>query len=518
MKKKITVIQNGKSIEREVNYIPFRYIVAILLILVEIASVMTIMALLSIHLPYFWLAELFTQVGCVISIIGRKDNPDYKVPWLFFVMAVPIVGFMCYLMFYSRTLSKQQQKKLKKVQTMRIQKDNEQVMKRMGDLFARSQSLLISRLSASNLYQNTAARYFSSGEAYFSALLEDLKQAKKFIFMEYFIIEQGLFWNSILEILKKKAENGVEVFILYDDIGCMTTLPGNYYKTLKKYGFFCVPFSILRGQANNEFNNRNHRKITVVDGKIGYTGGINIADEYINHVEKFGHWKDVGLRLEGEGVNELTRLFLTDYEMSVKKTPLSLGKYYSKHSVKNEGFCIPFGDGPKPVFERQVAKTVIMNMLDRAERYVYITTPYLIVDNEMIQAIENSALRGVDVRIITPHIPDKKIVLMLTRSYYERLISCGVKIYEYEPGFIHAKTYLCDDEYALIGTTNLDYRSLLHHFENCVWFYKHEVIGEIKKDFLLTQEKCIQIDQNQFVGGWFKQFIIATLKVFTPLL
>ncbi len=518
MKRKLIVTQNGKTVERQVSYIPLRYILAVLLILFEIVSVIAILVLLSIFVPYFWIAEIITQLGCIISIVGRKDNPDYKLPWLLFVMAVPIVGFMCYLMFYSRKLSRKQLRKLKKVQDLKISKNNSKELGAICEPIARSQATSIIKLSSANIYQNTDIQYFSTGESYFLSLLSDLKKAKEFIFLEYFIIEQGLFWNSILEILKQKAACGIKVIVLYDDIGCMGTLPGNYYKTLSKYKIESAPFSKLKGQANNEFNNRNHRKITVIDGKIGYTGGINIADEYINHIEKLGHWKDVGLRLKGEAVNELTRLFLVDYEMNVKDSLYSLEKFTTNFSTSNNGFCIPFGDGPKPVFERQVAKTTIMNMLAQAENYVYITTPYLIIDNDLTVAIENAAIRGVDVRIITPHIPDKKLVLMITRSSYERLIACGVKIYEYEQGFIHAKTYISDDKYAIVGTINLDYRSLVHHFENGVWIYKHSVIEDIKKDFIETLGKSIEIEQNQFVSGWFEKFILAILNVCTPLL
>ncbi len=518
MKKKIIITKNGKSVEKQIRYIPARFVVSVLLILLEIISVISIMVLLSLYVPYFWLAELFTQIGCVISIVARKDNPDYKLPWLLFVMAVPIVGFMCYFLFYERKLSGKQRKRLKKIQDIVIKKDTIKEKEVLDNALACSQAEIIHKISGSNLYQNTDICYFSLGENYFLSILEDLQKAEEFIFLEYFIIEQGLFWNSILEILKEKAKNGVNVIVVYDDIGCMGTLPGNYYKQLTRYNITSIPFSRLRGQANNTFNNRNHRKILVVDGKIGYTGGVNLADEYINHVEKFGHWKDTGLRLEGEAVNELTRLFLIDYAMSVKDFALVPDEYYREYSVPSNGFCVPFGDGPKPVFERQVAKTAIMNMLAHAERYVYMTSPYLIIDNDLIQAIENAALRGIDVRIITPHIPDKKLVLMLTRSYYERLIACGVKIYEYTPGFIHAKSYLSDDKYAIVGTINLDYRSLVHHFENGVWIYNHSVLGDIKSDFIATQEKSMQIEQEQFVGSWFKKFIIATLKVFTPLL
>ncbi|MDE5592792.1 MAG: cardiolipin synthase, partial [Clostridiales bacterium] len=319
------------------------------------------------------------------------------------------------------------------------------------------------------------------------------------------------------EILKQKAASGVEVRVVYDDIGCMMTLPGSYYKQLRKMGIKAVPFSRLRGQANNEFNNRSHRKITVIDGKVGYTGGVNIADEYINRIQKFGHWKDVGLRLQGEAVNELTRLFLIDYGISDKHADDNFADYFRYEQCEQDGYCIPFGDGPKPVYDRHVAKSVILNMLNQAKRYVYITTPYLIIDSELIEALENAAIRGIDVRIITPHIPDKKLVFLMTRSHYNRLMTAGVKIYEYESGFVHAKTYISDDETAMVGTVNMDYRSLVHHFENGVWIYKHSVIGDIKNDFLATLDKSIQFELGMIKENMFQRFIRAMAKVFSPL-
>ena len=494
MKKKV-VVDPIKNTEREINYIPFRYIVAIFLVAIETLAVIAVMTFLTMYIPYFYFAVVLTQFGVAIAIINRNDNPDYKLPWLFFVMLIPIVGFMLYFMFYSRKLNKKQIKRLDRLTKQRIKKDDAGLLAKISsqDEVIVSQAAILKKLSDSHVYANTDIQYFPLGEEMFVAMVEDLKKAEKFIFMEYFIIEGGLFWNTILEILKAKAASGVEVRVVYDDIGCMMTLPGNYYKKLAKFGIKSVPFSRLRGQANNEFNNRSHRKITVIDGKVGYTGGVNIADEYINRIERHGHWKDVGLRLQGEAVNELTRLFLIDYGLSDKKADDNFADYYGNEQYEQDGYCIPFGDGPKPIYERQVAKTAILNMLNQAKRYVYITTPYLIIDSELIQAIENTAMRGVDVRIITPHIPDKKLVFSMTRSHYNRLIQAGVKIYEYESGFVHAKTYLSDDETAIVGTINMDYRSLVHHFENGVWIYNHKVIEDIKRDFLDTQLKSIQI-------------------------
>ncbi len=520
MKKKIIVNEYNKQVEREVNYIPFRYIVAIFLVVIETLAVIAVMTLLTIFIPYFYIAVVVTQFVVAISIINRKDNPDYKLPWLFFVMLIPIVGFMLYFMFYSRKLSKKQIKRLDRLTTQRVKKDDTAELSTISseNEIVCSQAVMLNKLSDSHIYGNTDIRYFPLGEDLFAAMIDDLKRANEFIFMEYFIIEDGMFWNTILEILKDKAKSGVEVRIVYDDIGCMMTLPGNYYKQLRKFGIKAVPFSRLRGQANNEFNNRSHRKITVIDGKVGFTGGVNIADEYINRIERFGHWKDVGLRLQGEAVNELTRLFLLDYCLNDKEADDNFADYYGYEQCEQNGYCIPFGDGPKPMYSRQVAKSFIMNMLNQAKRYVYITTPYLIIDSELTEALEHAAIRGIDVRIITPHIPDKKLVFLMTRSHYARLISAGVKIYEYENGFVHAKTYLSDDETAMIGTVNMDYRSLVHHFENGVWIYKHKVIEDIKRDFLFTQEKSIKFELGMLKENAFQKFIRAMVKVFSPLL
>ena len=350
-------------------------------------------------------------------------------------------------------------------------------------------------------------------------MLEDLQKAEHFIFMEYFIIEEGKFWDSILEILKAKAAAGVDVRVLYDDIGCMMTLPGDYHKTLKSFGIQATPFSRLRGNADSEFNNRSHRKITVIDGKVGYTGGVNIADEYINEVERFGHWKDTAIRLEGEAVWELTKLFLVDYGINVRKLPEAKAELYPvQNEIAEHGWLIPFGDGPNPIYKRRVGKSVIQNMLSAATDYCWMTSPYLIIDNDLCTDMENAALRGVDVRIIVPHIPDKKLVFMMTQSFYPRLMAAGVKIYEYEPGFVHAKSYLADDQYAMIGTINLDYRSLVHHFENGVWMYRCASIADLKADLEDTLNRSILVTKDMLKTSLLQRFICAVVRVFAPML
>lgn len=521
MKKKILTYDQYGPKEKEVNYIPVRFILAIILIVLETAAVIAITMLCAAYIPYFYLLMWATEIFCVLKIINSEENPDYKIPWLLFVLIVPVVGFMIYFMFYNRKLTKKQMKRIDKIAEQQVRTEDTAVLAKLEeeDRKAYLQANLLCKLSDAHIYQNTNAEYFDMGEKMFPVMLEDLKQAKKFIFLEYFIIEEGSFWNGILDILKEKTARGVEVRVVYDDIGCMSTLPGDYYKTLRSFGIKAVCFSRLKGQADNEFNNRSHRKILVIDGKIGYTGGINIADEYINEVERFGVWKDVGIRLEGEAVVQLTSIFLEDYELNVKTPVADFTPYFeSSTSVENAGYVVPFGDGPSPMFKHRVAKTMLLNMLNQAQNYVYMMSPYLIIDNELCQAMENAATRGVDVRIVTPHIPDKKIVFIMTRSHYKRLTDAGVKIYEYVPGFVHAKVYLSDDEYAIVGTINLDYRSLVHHFENGVWLYKHEVLMQIKDDMHSTMAQSIEMTSENIPNTLSQRAIRVVVKALSPML
>lgn len=511
---------NEKEVEREFNYIPFRYILAILITVCEVVAIIGSVMVLCVYVPYFYILCWITQIACVIKIIASDDNPDYKVPWLLFVMILPVAGFMLYFIFYSRVLKKKYVKRLKELKSAAYRKDDDELLDRLGteNPTAASQARMLIDIAEAHIFTDTKQTYFPLGEDMHPQLLEDLRRAEKFIYMEYFIIEEGKFWNSILDILKEKAAVGVDVKVVYDDIGCMMTLPGNYHKILKSYGIDATPFSRLKGNADSEFNNRSHRKITVIDGRVGYTGGINLADEYINEIVKHGHWKDIGIRLEGEAVWELTRLFLIDYGINVKKMPEIRADLFPTQHICENGYVIPFGDGPNPLYKRRVGKSVIQNMLNAATRYVYMTTPYLIIDNDLCQSIENAALRGVDVRIIVPHIPDKKLVFGMTQSFYPRLIAAGVKIYEYEPGFIHAKSYLADDEYAMIGTINLDYRSLVHHFENGVWMYKCESVKVLKKDMEATLDKSIEVTSEMLKTNLLRRFIRAVVRIFAPML
>lgn len=520
MKKNIRVYEKGEYIDKEINYIPFRYIIAVLLAITEIAAIIAIMVLLAMYVPYFYIAIYITVIAIVISIISSDENPDYKVPWIVVVIALPIVGMMLYFMFSKRKLPRQIIKKLSLINKPLNYKNHNKNLNNLKneDEIIYTQALSLCNISSSHLYQESNIKYYEIGEKMHEDIITELKKAQEFIFLEYFIIEEGHFWNSILDVLIEKASQGVDVRVVYDDIGCMSTLPGHYYKDLRKHNIKAVLFSKLRGTIDGEFNNRSHRKILVIDGLVGFTGGVNIADEYINKVTKYGHWKDTGLRIMGSSVNELTRLFLIDYYLNNKvEKELEFEKFYRDNDENSKNFIIPFGDGPNPIYDKNVGKFAIMNLLNHATKYVYITTPYLIIDNELMRSIENAALRGVDVRIVIPNIPDKKLVFELTQSSAETLMKSNVLIYKYTPGFVHAKTYIADDKVGIVGTINLDYRSLTHHFENGVWFYNQELVKIIKEDFnntFLQSQLMTEAPKHNI----FKRFLRALMKLFAPLL
>ena len=520
MKRKFSCQAGDKTIEREYNYIPVRYIIAMLITILEVTAIIGIVIACCYYIPYFYLAAWATEIACVIRIIASDDNPDYKIPWLLFVLILPIAGFMLYFIFYNRTLQKRFIKRLQALKDRGYKKEDHALFDALKQQSptAASQAKMLCNIAETHLFTDTRQTYFPLGEDMHAAMLEDLRKSEKFIYMEYFIVEEGKFWNSILEILKEKAAAGVEVRVMYDDIGCMSTLPGDYHKQLRSFGIQATPFSRMKGNADSEFNNRSHRKILVIDGKIGYTGGVNIADEYINEIVRFGHWKDTAIRLEGEAVWELTKLFSVDFGIQFRRLPADRDDLYPMQDIRENGYVIPFGDGPNPIYKRNVGKSVIQNMLYGARESVIMTSPYLIIDNDLCQDIENTALRGVNIKIIVPHIPDKKMAFGMTRSFYRRLMDAGVEIYEYEPGFIHAKSYLADDEIAMIGTINLDYRSLVHHFENGVWMYGCDSIRDLRADMDDTVAKSIRITPDMLKTSLVESLIRSVTRIFAPML
>ena len=506
-----------------------RYSISLLLILLEFLLMFAIVWYAEeysvIAIALFLIIEILT----LVSIINREANPEYKIPWIVIVLTLAPFGALLYAIFYSRRLTKREIRHIERVyeeiedssrKTEGEEFDEEFTALRNIDKSAAGKAaLILGDDPQSSLFRYTHTDFFSSGEEMYKSMLRDIESAEKYIFLEYFIIERGVMWDGIYEILKEKAKCGVEVRVMYDDMGCMGTLPYGFDKTLIRDGIKCARFSPLTPRIKTAHNNRDHRKILVIDGKVGYTGGINITDEYINVKTKLGHWKDGGIRMSGDGVRGLLKLFLGQWNFNTGVV-LDTKKYLSEPTHKEEcdGFLLPFGSGPAPIYPRQVGKDALLSIINQSQTYVYITTPYLIIDYDLTEALCCAAQRGVDVRIITPGKADKKSVKIMTKSAYPHLLSAGVKIYEYLPGFIHEKTVVSDDLYALVGTINLDYRSLVHHFENAVWMYGCSVIPKIRDEFLLTVRISDEIDTESAKLNLFEKLIRNAIKLFAPLL
>ena len=360
--------------------------------------------------------------------------------------------------------------------------------------------------------------YFPLGEDKWARMLPELEKAEKFIFLEYFIIDEGLMWGRVLEILARKAKEGVEVRLLYDGTNEFSTLPHDYPERLKKLGIQCRMFAPLTPFLSTHYNYRDHRKILVIDGHTAFNGGINLADEYINRKNKYGHWKDTAVMLKGEAVRSFTLMFLQLWHLQDKEAEYD--RYLAAPTCAPEhasGFVIPSGDCP--VDEDKLGERVYLDILNHARHYVHIMTPYLILDSEMENALIYAAERGVDVRIIMPGIPDKEMAYALAKTYYPALMAAGVRIYEYTPGFVHAKVFTCDDETAVVGTINLDYRSLYHHFECATYLYKTDCIAEIEADFQQTLARCERVTIEKLKKEPLKRKILGpALKVIAPLL
>ncbi|WP_454386885.1 cardiolipin synthase [Streptococcus sp. Marseille-Q8145] len=500
-----------------------KYGFSIIIMLLELFLVFAAFFYFNLLVPN-WLSALVIvslYIGTILAIVNRNMPPESKVTWILFAV-VPVFGFLLYLMIGERRLSKKEIQQLEKMDSMKFREDNSydlrvELKQENKSAFGIVKSLLSMDHNA-DVYDGTASQYFSLGEEMFEAMLDDLRSAKKFIFLEFYIIDPGLMWNRVLDILVDKVQQGVEVKLLYDDIGCMATLPGDYTKRLRKMGIDAHKFNKVIPRMTVAYNNRDHRKILVVDGQVGYTGGINLADEYINHIVRFGHWKDGGVRLEGRAVKALTRLFLMNWYINRGEITDFDRYHFDSQRVEGKGLYIPYGSGPKPIYKEQVGKAVYQNIINQAIDYVYITTPYLIIDYDLTEDIKNAAMRGVDVRIVTPFIPDKKLIQIVTRGAYPDLLEAGVRIYEYTPGFIHSKNVISDDELAVVGTINFDYRSLVHHYENAVLMYQTEAIADIKQDFEDLFDISKEISLETLQNSWYQRLLKEIMQLFAPLL
>ncbi len=497
--------------------------VSALALLFQTGVFIAVLLFFEVYIPVFQIFSAVFSVLVVVGIINKKESPEFKLPWLFIILVLPFFGLVVYCMFANSKMSTGQHKRMVAIACRckryaeLTQNENKKIFEELGE-YAGAENYL-RRNSFTRGHRGNEAVYFPDGRAFYTDLLSELEKAEKFIFMEYFIIERGKMWDGILEILLRKVKEGVEVRVMYDDIGTAGLLKSNYHKKLSKEGIICRKFNPFRPVVSGIHNNRDHRKITVIDGKTAYTGGINLADEYINEVERFGHWKDVALRIRGSAVGNFTQMFLQMFD-SAKGYEEDYGKYLgAEYEVYGgEGIVHPFGDGPKPFYTEQVGANNYLNIINSAKNYVYIATPYLIPDHTLISALRNAAMRGVDVKIITPHRPDKKIIFNMTRSNYKYLSEAGVNIYEYVPGFIHAKTAVADGKIAFVGTVNLDYRSLVHHYECGVTLFGTPCIKDIKTDFDETLALSQKITKDNFKMGFIASLINSVLNLFSPML
>lgn len=434
-----------------------------------------------------------------LYIVNENSDPTMKMIWAIVILLIPVFGALLYLYVKFQPSSVILRKRL---ETINAKSDRyltyDENLKRnfqIEDGQTATLAKYIYDYSGCPPYKNTNVTYFPSGEEKYKLLIEKLEEAEKFIFLEYFIIEEGKVWDSILEILKRKASQGVEVRVMYDGMCSLIQLPMGYYKKLRKFGILAKPFNPMRPFLSTHQNNRDHRKNLVIDGKIAFTGGINLADEYMNIKERFGYWKDTAVMVEGDAAKSFTLLFLQMWNVDEK----TIGNYDRYLNVENPeipestGYIMGYGD--EPFDDEKVGEQVYLHLINNSKRYVHIITPYLVIDNVMMEALTFAAKRGVDVKIIMPGIPDKAYAYCLARTYYEELINAGVEIYEYTPGFTHAKVFVVDDEKATVGTINLDYRSLFLHFECGCFIYRNPVISEIETDFqeTLTFSKKVTI-------------------------
>lgn len=424
---------------------------------------------------------------CVAFYIYGKDmNAGFKLPWIIAILAFPVLGLCLYFLFGRPGATKHMRQHFEKIDAdlegTLVQDEN--VLKNLEatDFAVANQARYLWKCAGYPAWQNTDVEFHKTAEEGLEAQKRKLRKAKKFIFMEYHAIEESSAFLELKEILVQKAKEGVEVRVFYDDVGSFVFINKDFIKRMEAVGIQCRVFNPMHPFLNIFMNNRDHRKITVIDGKVGFTGGYNLAEEYFNRTHPYGYWKDTGIMLTGDAVRNLTVMFLEMWN-AVRKTDMDYDKYLPKveYTAKEQGFVQPYADSP--LDHETTGENVYMNLIKNAKHEIFFTTPYLIITDEMSRELRMAARRGVDVRIVTPGIPDKKMVYQMTRSYYSELARNGVRIYEYTPGFIHAKQCVCDGESATVGTINMDYRSLYLHFENGVLMYHYDAVAEIRKDF-----------------------------------
>lgn len=499
------------------------------LIVIQFAYIIARMYAFAEHIPLILGSEMIAVAIILLFIMNSEENPMIRLSWCFFVGVFPILGSTIYFVVrYDlgyRVIQKRIFMMAKESRKYKLDQSKVLMELKEKDYQTYRMAQYLNQYGGNDISSNNDVFYFPAGELLFEEMVKQLESATQYIFLEYFLVSPGKMWNTILEILERKAKAGVDVRILYDGSCSVYLLPYKYPKQIENLGIQCKMFSPPIPFLSMHHNNRDHRKIMVIDGRVAFTGGVNLCDEYININSPYGHWKDVGIMVNGDAVFEFTKMFMQMWSATVNKKSADLifpnmQKYFpTKKNSKNsfKGYVIPYGDNP--VDDENIGKMVYMDILNQAKKYVYIMTPYLILDNEMRSAIIFAAKRGIDVQIILPHIPDKKSVFALARENYKILLEAGVKVYEYTPGFVHAKVFVADGERAVVGTINLDYRSLYWHYECAAYLYKVSAIKDIYSDFIETRSKCELVtyelikQQNVF---W--KILVYVLKIVAPLM
>ena len=530
----VLLLEKGK---KGVFYMVFgRFGIVLISLLIQFVLLFSAFRFLSHYVHLLLGGVVIFNVISFLYLLNTENNPSVKITWLMLFTVIPALGIFLYIFVRLDIGHRAVKDRLVHLQkhTETFTKDNEELLQQLKqenkEVF--NIASYIRRTGSFPTYTNTKVNYYPIGEEQFEEIIKQLKQARKFIFLEYFIIDEGYMWGRILSILAQKVKEGVEVRVMYDGTCEFAKLPRSYPRKLRNLGIKCKVFSPIMPFVSTHYNYRDHRKILVIDGRVAFNGGINLADEYINRIRVFGHWKDTGIMLEGPAVDNFTLMFLEmwnidereedDYSKWINQFEEPLLENNDREGIAEEetstrGYVIPYGDDP--LDGEHVGKLVYMDIINHAKDYVHIMTPYLILDGEMETALIFAAKRGVDVKLILPHIPDKAYAFALAKTHYKALLKGGVKIYEYTPGFVHAKTFVSDDTKAVVGTINLDYRSLYHHFECATYLYDMPAIMDIKQDIQETLKVCQQIKLEDLKQEKLSMVIMGkVLKVLAPLM
>ncbi len=500
--------------------IPTRIIVSALLLLIQFGFLFRVLYNVTLQSASLYALSMIMGIITVIIIMNRRSNPDHKIAWIVFILLFPIFGITVFLLWGGGRVIPAIRKRMRicEAKYLRYLKDDNRIRERLKyyDLIHSRQADYLTGESGFPLYDKTSAEYLSPGEKFLPRLLQELEAAEKYIFIEFFIIAEGIMWDSIHEILSRKVKEGVEVKIIFDDFGSIKRQHKDFISKLKTEGIEVSVFNPIHPIMNIFMNNRNHRKIIVIDGKTAFTGGINIGDEYINAIERFGYWMDCAVLIKGDAVKSFLAMFCCMWEFTTRKR-ISIKQYFADAPAEDDGFVIPYCDDP--LNENNPAEGLYMQILNTAQHYVYIATPYLIIDNNMKSALKMAAKSGIDIKIITPHIPDKWYVHPVTQYNYLELLEAGIEIYEYLPGFIHSKLFISDDKIATVGTVNMDYRSFVFHFECGAWICDNSTVLDIRDHFNEILQSCQRIKIEEWkkrpLSMRFKQ---AILHIFAPFM